>query len=632
MAESNAQVAARIEYDRAYKQGQREYNNLVSRQERGNLLVLDELTEQSRIMAYIKQPEREIPLKRVVGTYTSSRAYSFSASFLPLHPTGTEFASKWISLCASHMNEGLRDAIQVYEYLWNYYVVEGNKRVSVLKHFGAPSIRAEITRLIPQLDNDDPLAQTYYAFLQYDREGLFKNLPMSSAEKYNQLLELEKKQLASRDPSVPLPNFNSMLIRFEEIYASTEGKLPVGDALLEYAKLFGLLADDLPSVMEERIKALLPQLRLTESPPAEPQLMLDVSNEKPQQPSLLERLFIPRKTPQVMFAYEQGRTETNWIGAHERGRLIMQEIMGEHVKSDFIDNLTPENAYAQLSKNAAKADLLLVTSTKLSPAALRFSLEHPDCLVLVYSRVRQDYRLNTYYGRYYEPVFLCGVAAALATKTDKVAYVTPYIEHNRHTPDINAFALGARSVRPTVEVLLVWKDVDRYNPATCENGIRLAVEHGADIGLVPDYPGLNLPNVPVDAFTLLLRMNKEGAPSQYLASPGWDWGRFYTEIVKSYLNGSLDMLCQIDQGDPTVTGLWWGMGAGVLRFASTDFLPASAHNLLQYLRKSIELGRFNPFRGPVYDQAGDLRIPPHTDPKPHEVLNMSWIADFIRII
>ena len=87
MAESNAQVAARIEYDRAYKQGQREYNNLVSRQERGNLLVLDELTEQSRIMAYIKQPEREIPLKRVVGTYTSSRAYSFSASFLPLHPT-----------------------------------------------------------------------------------------------------------------------------------------------------------------------------------------------------------------------------------------------------------------------------------------------------------------------------------------------------------------------------------------------------------------------------------------------------------------------------------------------------------------------------------------------------------------
>ena len=183
------------------------------------------------------------------------------------------------------MNEGLRDAIQVYEYLWNYYVVEGNKRVSVLKHFGAPSIRAEITRLIPQLDNDDPLAQTYYAFLQYDREGLFKNLPMSSAEKYNQLLELEKKQIASRDPNVPLPNFNSMLIRFEEIYASTEGKLPVGDALLEYAKLFGLLADDLPSVMEERIKALLPQLRLTESPPAEPQLMLDVSNGNRQQPS-----------------------------------------------------------------------------------------------------------------------------------------------------------------------------------------------------------------------------------------------------------------------------------------------------------------------------------------------------------
>ncbi|NLB38809.1 MAG: hypothetical protein GX810_06140, partial [Clostridiales bacterium] len=281
MAENSALLNARLEYGRAYRLGQKEYNTLTSHQQRGNLLVLDELTGQGRIMAYVKQQEREIPLRRVVGTYTSSRAYSFSAGFLPLHPEGSEFSAKWILLCASHMQEGLRDAIQVYEYLWNYYVVEGNKRVSVLKYFGAPSIRAEITRLVPQLDKDEPLSKVYYAFLKYDRVGLFKNIQMSRPEKYVELLELEKKLLTKFDEGNEPRNLNTMMIRFEEVYAATDGRLPVGDALLEYLKLFGLITDTSASVLEERIKSLVPQLRLTESPSSEPQLVLETGDEAP---------------------------------------------------------------------------------------------------------------------------------------------------------------------------------------------------------------------------------------------------------------------------------------------------------------------------------------------------------------
>lgn len=166
-----------MEYDNALRRGKREYSALTSRGERGTLLVLDELTQESRIMAYVKQPTREISMNRIAGTYTSARARSFSAGFMPLYDSGTEFAGKWISLCAAHMTEGLRDPIQVYEYMWNYYVIEGNKRVSVLKYFGAPSVRAEITRMIPQMDPEDPETATYYAFLRYDRKGKFKKHP-----------------------------------------------------------------------------------------------------------------------------------------------------------------------------------------------------------------------------------------------------------------------------------------------------------------------------------------------------------------------------------------------------------------------------------------------------------------------
>ncbi|MGI6688458.1 MAG: hypothetical protein ACOX6Y_08970 [Christensenellales bacterium] len=73
-----------------------------------------------------------------------------------------------------------------------------------------------------------------------------------------------------------------------------------------------------------------------------------------------------------------------------------------------------------------EADLLLITASSLTLPALRFALEHPNCLTLVYSRVRQDYRIGTYYGRYYEPVFLCGaLPPAWPPVQGGVGYITP---------------------------------------------------------------------------------------------------------------------------------------------------------------------------------------------------------------
>ena len=40
--------------------------------------------------------------------------------------------------------------IVAYEFMNQYYVQEGNKRVSVLKYVGAFSITASVTRLIPK--------------------------------------------------------------------------------------------------------------------------------------------------------------------------------------------------------------------------------------------------------------------------------------------------------------------------------------------------------------------------------------------------------------------------------------------------------------------------------------------------
>ena len=115
--EANLNQQARANYDRASRLGQRDLSARTARGQRGYLAALDDITGGARPVAYMKQPQREISLSRVVGTYTASRAHSFADNFMPLHPPLSEFASKWIKLCANHMSEGLRDPVQVYEYL-----------------------------------------------------------------------------------------------------------------------------------------------------------------------------------------------------------------------------------------------------------------------------------------------------------------------------------------------------------------------------------------------------------------------------------------------------------------------------------------------------------------------------------
>ena len=108
----------------------------------------------------------EVPTEQVVGTKSAGRRSAFASDFMPLLDMDTEFAQKWMALCAAHLgDEGIRDPIRCYEYMGRFYVQEGNKRVSVLKSYGAPTIPAYVIRMIP-VWTEDPAVAAYYDFMQ----------------------------------------------------------------------------------------------------------------------------------------------------------------------------------------------------------------------------------------------------------------------------------------------------------------------------------------------------------------------------------------------------------------------------------------------------------------------------------
>jgi hypothetical protein len=165
--------------------------------------------------------------------------------------------------------------------------------------------------------------------------------------------------------------------------------------------------------------------------------------------------------------------------------------------------------------------------------------------------------------------------------------VTPKLNYARFTSDINAFAIGVRSVRPDARILLVTKDVLPNDLATCERGVQTAASMGADVVLTPHYESLSLPEMPYSAFSVLMSVDPAGRPVRYLAAPDWNWERFYIAIVKSYLNGSLNALLNGDRDESPITSFWWGLGGGVVNVRLGSWSSGTPNNLLRYLKAAL---------------------------------------------
>ena len=156
------------DYRKACKRGRREVSYAISQGRYPYLPALDDLLGDGHGAGEVPVGVREIPMELVVGTKTRARSNVFSCGFLPIADADTEFAAKWSRLYDAQVAEGIRDPVVVYEYLQRFYVQEGNKRVSVLRSVGAPTIMASVTRVMP-VPSDDLAVRCYYEFVQLYR-------------------------------------------------------------------------------------------------------------------------------------------------------------------------------------------------------------------------------------------------------------------------------------------------------------------------------------------------------------------------------------------------------------------------------------------------------------------------------
>ena len=632
-----ADYESNVEYKQARAIGKRFVSEHADSETKGYLYILDDLIKDVEITGEINLGTTEIPINKILGTRTSARSNAFAGNFMPLLPDNTEFGAKWMKLYSSHLREGIREPIKVYEYINRYFVQEGNKRVSVLKYLGAVGIEAKVTRLIPKRDESNKLISIYYEFLDFDRRATFDNLWFSYRGSFTRLVNLIE-EWKEEHPEVT--ESTAELIRsthkcFRVCYRDAGfGNIPItsGDAFLEYLQIYGFDPDRPLSTMREQVKSCEAQFKLISIKDPNTVNTIDMHKDSDKTPlSFFSKK--PRKL-KVAFAFE-GTPETSlWTSDHDVARKRLERTLGDKISVITRYNIPGgDSAYEPLKELMNESpDILFATSPSMSDGALRLSLENPDKTILHCDCAQPKRNIMTYYAKFYEAAFLCGVMAGSMTRTGLIGYMSTAIQRKGATFNVNAFALGARLVNPTVNVV----NINMYDPLASEQqhieGRRILAQRGVDIAMCIHQ--LNTPLVrkgfPGVYSQLYLLQSKSGHPSECIGAAAVDWSVFYNQIVGDSFTSKNSILDITRSGMDSSVHFGWGLNTGPLDVCGVDsFMGHNAIRLLNIFKELLSSGKIHPFEGPIYDNQRNMVLEKYETLNLLEIQNMEWLHEAI---
>ncbi len=606
----------REDYIKALRQGEREYQARVQRHEDPYLPVLDELVPDVSALTAVNLGLVQIPIKQIVGTSSKGRTSAFAANFMPLLGWKSEFANKWARLYEQVVEEGVRDAIVVQEYMNKFYVVEGNKRVSVMKSLDAVSVEAVVTRLIPTRTGDKE-NNIYYEFMPFYEATGQNNVWFSEEGGFEKLASYVNRQPGEKWTQEEIYDFRSLYSRFSTEFDAQGGEklgITAGDALLIYVDIFGYqnALKKLGSEIRDDIRRIWVEFQ-TRSNDEQVALLMQPTEEAPR--GILASMLRPGPQKiRAAFLYQRSPMESGWTYMHEMGRKHIEMVFGPKVETttrECSDIDQAERVIESLIKEGY--NVIFTTSPVFLNATLKPSVEHPEVKILNCSLLASYHHVRSYYLRIYEAKFVIGAIAGALADNNKIGYIADYPIYGVPA-SINAFALGARLTNPRAKVYLEWsmaKEGDMY-----ENLRKNEVS-------IISNKDISAPQQGAREFGLY---RVEGDSSTNLAMPAWHWGKLYENLIRSILSGTWKNDAETGNGRQALN-YWLGMSAEAIEVFCSRKLPAGTQTLVKMLVQSIQTGSFNPFSGLLIDQQGNRRSEDGKELTPADIITMDWLLD-----
>jgi len=245
------------------------------------------------------------------------------------------------------------------------------------------------------------------------------------------------------------------------------------------------------------------------------------------------------------------------------------------------------------------AKLIFATSFGHQQFAFNLAKTHPDVAFEHAGGWMQAANFGNFFGATQTAWYPMGVAAGKMTKSNTLGFVVG-VPIGYAIGNVNAFAMGARSVNPqaTTRVVVTGGWADKAKEAAAANAL---IDQGADVVTMHVDSPATIIQVAEQRSAYSIGFQsieaRQLAPNGWLTGLGFTWGPFMTATARAVIAGTFK---------PAMVRQGLGQGMmGVAPFGKA--VPADVRELVTASADKVGKG-FNPFTGPVTDNAGAIRI------------------------
>ncbi|MGI0484762.1 BMP family ABC transporter substrate-binding protein [Pantanalinema rosaneae CENA516] len=335
----------------------------------------------------------------------------------------------------------------------------------------------------------------------------------------------------------------------------------------------------------------------------------------------------------IGFIYVGAKDDYGWNQAHALGAQAIASLPGvKLVEQASVPETKEVQEVMQSMIEQDGASIIFPTSFGyFNPHVLEIAKQYPDVQFFHCSTLWQE-GMPTNIGNYYadtdEGQYVAGRIAAQTTKTGKLGFVAAK-PVNPVLRNINGFIMGARSIKPDIEMKVIFTGDWNVPVKEAEATNSLADQRIDVVGVHVDSPKVVIETAERRGiFSSGYHTDQSAlAPKGYLTGTTFDWGQIYKEYIGSLQAGKT----VADGGIPRFI-------EGSLKETYVKMAPFgaavsdAAKQDAEKTATQIADGSLTIYTGEIKDNSGKVRIPQGTAYKLSDPAldKIDWLADGVQ--
>jgi simple sugar transport system substrate-binding protein len=303
-----------------------------------------------------------------------------------------------------------------------------------------------------------------------------------------------------------------------------------------------------------------------------------------------------------------------WTYQHHQGVEAVKQELGDKVETAYVENVAEADSERAIERFARDGcSIIFTTSFGFMEPTLKVAKKFPDVKFEHATGFKTAENVTTYNAKFHEGRYVIGQIAAKMSKTGTAGYIVSF-PIPEVVAGINAFMLGAQSVKPDFKVKIVWVN-SWYDPGKEADAAKVLFSQGADI--IAQHTDSTAP------LQVAEEQAKQGfgqasdmikfAPKAQLTAIVDNWAPYYIRRVNEVINGSWKSQSS-----------WDGMAEGTVRMAPYTNMPDDVAKTAKETEEAIKTGKLHPFTGPITKQDGTV-VGEAGKPLPDaDILGMNW--------